>query len=182
MAGEGRPLPDGGLGMASVKKARSRLVAPTFCELGSAARRLPLRSRVAQDAQIHLGHLRFQCRSCCCVKRWIRVVSTDTGRVSKIVEHSQTSGCRERQAELWWRCKRADKCRSDSRAFYCAGVRAPKGVPTENEHDGRTAVLAGGVGDGRGMAGTVGGWGGRDRTVAARPCGSGRPGGLGGRK
>lgn len=28
-----------------------------------------------------------------------------------------------------------------------AGVRAPKGVPTENEHEGRTAVLARGVGD-----------------------------------
>jgi hypothetical protein len=46
---------------------------------------------------------------------------------------------------------------------------APKGVPTENEHDGRTAVLAGGVGDtcacaeaqrrckcGGGVAGVVG--------------------------
>jgi hypothetical protein len=81
--------------MASVKKARSRLVAPRFCELGSAVRRLTSRSRVAQDAQIHLGHLRFRCRSCCCVKRCIRVVSIDTGRISKIVEHSQTSRCRD---------------------------------------------------------------------------------------
>ena len=40
-------------------------------------------------------------------------------------------------------------------------VSAPKGVPTENEHRGRTAVLAGGVRHGGGVARAVGRWGDR---------------------
>ena len=148
MAGEGRSLPDGSLGVAGVKKARSRLVALTFCKLGSAARRLPLRSRVAPGNALKSTRLpwppqiqmRVMLREAVHPSRLLPVLVG----VSNIAEHSPTSGCSDRQAELW---RRADRCRSGQDAFTCTGVRAPKGIRIYPLHQ-----MAGQLADSRGVA------------------------------